>query len=251
MGRYKLIIAYDGTNYFGSQRQANKPTIQSALEKALYQIGWRGNSISLAGRTDAGVHASGQVATVQVEWLHPVDELLRALNAILPNDLAVNHIEECPENFHPRFSALSRTYLYRIYHQPVRDPARERYTWRVWPRLQADTLQTLAGSLIGEHDFAAFGTAQKREQTTVREVKLARWFVVGDETRFEVESNAFLYHMVRRLVYVQVAVAQGRAPANKFTEMINDPNGKGVVGLAPANGLTLTKVTYPEVFRNI
>lgn len=251
MGLYKLIIAYDGTQYFGSQRQANKPTIQQALEEALYQIGWRGNSVPFAGRTDTGVHASGQVATVQMEWGHPIEELQNALNAALPKDMAVNSIAEVPTDFHPRFSALSRSYEYRLYHQPVRDPARERYTWRVWPRLQIEILQRSAVLLIGEHDFAAFGTSPKKEASTVRNVTKSNWFVVDDETRFEIEANAFLYHMVRRLVYVQVAIAIGRATTENLAEMLRNPDGKAIVGIAPANGLTLTHVTYPEDLRNI
>ena len=251
MERYKLTLAYDGTGYFGSQRQANNPTIQLALEKALYVLGWRGNSVSLAGRTDAGVHASGQVATVLMEWKHSADDLKKALNAVLPADMAVYTVDHCPKEFHPRFSATSRTYVYRIYHQPYRDPSRERYAWRIWPALDKDILQSIAEYLPGEHDFAAFGTPPRKEQSTIRSVKQARWFVVEDETRFEVEANAFLYHMVRRLVYVQVAIAQGRAPAKSLVEMLEKPNGKNVVGIAPPNGLTLTTVTYPETFRNI
>jgi tRNA pseudouridine38-40 synthase len=133
MARYKLILAYDGTEFFGSQRQSDERTVQSVLEAALRKLDWQGTSILLAGRTDRGVHASGQVAAFDLDWNHPPETLLRALNANLPPDVAARRISFAASAFHPRFDAVSRTYRYEIFCDPVRNPLRERYAWRVDP----------------------------------------------------------------------------------------------------------------------
>jgi tRNA pseudouridine38-40 synthase len=244
--RYKLTFAYEGTNYFGSQRQETTPTVQRALENALSCIGWQGDSILLAGRTDTGVHASGQVAAFDFEWQHDPEELLRAINAKLPTDIAVTQISIVPREFHPRFDASSRVYSYRIYCQPIRDPFRERLAWRQWPPLNGRLLDQAAEVLIGTHDFAAFGTPPRKEQSTIRNLYLANWSLEGDEWKFTIQANAFLYHMVRRLVFFQVAIAQGRLPLSLLGKLLKVPKQKAISGLAPSNGLTLIKVTYPE-----
>ena len=114
MVRYQLTLAYDGTDFFGSQRQASKRTVQGELEKALTEIGWTGRSVILSGRTDTGVHATGQVASVDLHWSHSDEDLLRALNATLPGDMAVHEVRMVPAKFHPRFDASSRCYRYRL-----------------------------------------------------------------------------------------------------------------------------------------
>ena len=135
MARYKLILAYDGTAFAGSQRQAKRRTVQGELEKALRVLGWTGRSVVLAGRTDTGVHASGQVASFDLEWKHGVDSLLRALNAGLPADMAASRMEIAGAEFNPRFDATLRIYRYRLFSGQVRDPLRERMAWRVWPSI--------------------------------------------------------------------------------------------------------------------
>ena len=138
MARYQLTLAYDGTDFFGSQRQASptgasKRTVQGELEKALCQLGWAGRSVLMSGRTDTGVHATGQVASFDLDWSHSDEELVRALNVALPADMAVHQARMVHPKFHPRFDALSRRYRYRLFCQPLRDPLRERFAWRVWP----------------------------------------------------------------------------------------------------------------------
>src|SRR5512138_1708483 len=135
MARYQLTLAYDGTEFFGSQRQASKRTVQGELEKALTRIGWTGRSVILSGRTDTGVHATGQVAAVDLHWSHADSDLVRALNSTLPSDVAVWSAQVVDDKFHPRFDATSRCYQYRLFCQPIRDPIRERFSWRVWPSL--------------------------------------------------------------------------------------------------------------------
>ncbi|MGE5462761.1 MAG: tRNA pseudouridine(38-40) synthase TruA, partial [Syntrophothermus sp.] len=250
MARYQLTLAYDGTEFFGSQRQASKRTVQGELEKALGKIGWTGRSVILSGRTDTGVHAWGQVASVDLHWLHSEGDLLRALNAELPSDMAVHNARIVDPNFHPRFDARSRCYRYRLFCQPFRHPLRERFAWRVWPETQPDLLADAAKLFLGTHDFAAFGSPTTPKGTTVRTVMKAEWMQVEkDEWQFEVQADAFLYRMVRRLVFVQVSVAQGRFPGKTIARSLADPAPAGKrselhAGLAPAHGLVLVEVTY-------
>ena len=156
MARYQIILAYDGTHFLGSQRQAASRTVQGELEKALRKIGWDGQTVYLAGRTDTGTHASGQVAAFDLDWDHGLDDLQKALNSHLPQDMAVREVNVAADAFHPRFDASSRRYRYRLFCAGVRDPLRERYAWRVWPAVT--DLTPLAAIWLGTHDFAAFGT---------------------------------------------------------------------------------------------
>jgi len=245
MARYQIILAYDGTKLFGSQRQADTRTVQSELEKALRRLGWQERSVLLAGRTDTGVHASGQVGAFDLEWKHSLEELVKALNSNLPADVAVSGAKIVPDDFHPRFDATSRRYRYRLFSQPIRDPLRERYAWRLWPPVDAEALHAAARFLIGKHDFAAFGTPPRPGSSTVRTVMKTEWQQQGNEWTFEVQADAFLYRMVRRMVYLQVAVGQGKIPAQAIADLLEDRTRVAPAGLAPANGLTLVEVTYP------
>ena len=248
MARYKLILAYDGTEFFGSQRQADERTVQRVLETALRKLGWQGSSVQLAGRTDRGVHASGQVAAFDLDWNHPLDALLRALNATLPSDVAARRITAALPDFHPRFDALKRTYRYELFCDPARRPLTERYAWRVWPAPDFDRLQACARELTGTHDFAAFGTSPRPGGSTIRTIWQAVWRQDGSNLTFEVTANAFLYHMVRRMVFVQVAVGQGRLEDGIISRVLNQPQPQPIFqGLAPPHGLNLVEVTYlPE-----
>lgn len=244
MARYKVILAYDGTGFTGSQRQANSRTVQGEFEKALRRLGWSDKSIVMAGRTDTGVHATGQVAAFDFDWAHTEEKLLRALNSDLPSDLVIKSLITAPADFHPRFDAASREYRYRLFCGTVRDPLREKYFWRVWPALDEDALKQAAAIFLGTHDFATMGSPTTPKGTTVRTVTKAEWKrMPDDEWQFEVRADAFLYRMVRRLVFVQVSVAQGKAPLEKVRKAL-DEKGKLPSGLAPAQGLTLVEVTY-------
>jgi tRNA pseudouridine38-40 synthase len=253
MARYQLTLAYDGTDFFGSQRQANKRTVQGELEKALGKLGWTGRSVILSGRTDTGVHATGQVASFDLDWFHSDEDLVRALNAALPADLAVHQARMVHATFHPRFDATSRCYHYRLFCQPLRDPIRERFNWRVWPEANVDALVKTAQLFLGAHDFSAFGSPTTPRGGTVRTVMKAEWSQTEqDEWNFEIQANAFLYRMVRRLVFVQVAVAQGKVSAEAIVHSLAKQASAGLrseklplgAGLAPAHGLTLVEVTY-------
>jgi tRNA pseudouridine38-40 synthase len=247
MARYKIILAYDGTEFFGSQRQETKTrTVQSEVEAALRKLGWQDQSIMLAGRTDTGVHASGQVVAFDLGWNHTPEDLTNALNSVLPADVAARSVELCVDDFHPRFDALNRSYRYQIICVPTRDPLRERYAWRVWPEPDFDLLQSAAGQLISRSDFAPFGSSPRPDGSTLRDVQQAQWHQNGDRLTFEVTANAFLYHMVRRMVFVQVSVAQGKLEAGIISQALSTPQGHPMFqGLAPPQGLTLVEVRYP------
>jgi len=247
MARYKIILAYDGTEFFGSQRQETETrTVQNTVERALRKLDWHDPSILLAGRTDTGVHASGQVVVFDLDWNHTPEDLCNALNAMLPRDVAVRTATTCADDFHPRFDALNRSYRYQIFCDPARDPLRERYAWRVWPQLNVEHLQAAARQLMGTHDFAPFGRATRTGGSTVREVQQAHWLQIGDQLIFEITANAFLYHMVRRIVFVQVSVAQGKLPVRIISRVLEAPQIQPMFqGLAPPHGLTLVEVCYP------
>jgi len=245
MARYQIILAYDGTDFLGFQRQGDARTVQREVEAALRRIGWLGRSILSSGRTDTGVHASGQVIAVDFDWRHPPETLGRALNAELPEDVAVKAVKVADEEFHPRFDALWRCYHYRLYCRAERNPLRDRYEWRVWPSVNGESLQAAAAMLSGTHDFAAFGMPTRPGGSTIRMVHQAAWQPAGDGWNFAIIANAFLYHMVRRLVYVQVAVAQGRWRLEQFADGI-DHQTVQIAGIAAPNGLELVEVRYPD-----
>jgi len=245
MARYQIIIAYDGTEFEGFQRQAKARTVQGVVEAALRKIGWQGRSILAAGRTDTGVHAEGQVVACDLDWEHPVQELQAALNANLPGDVAVRQVQHVRADFHPRYDALARRYRYRIFCDQGRDPLRERYAWRVWPAVALDDLQAVSRKLPGTHDFTAFGTPPRAGGSTVRTVYQATWQQNEQDLDFEITANAFLYRMVRRIVYVLVAVAQGRLDTARVADSLAGSKLEVVQGLALPQGLTLVEVTYP------
>jgi tRNA pseudouridine38-40 synthase len=246
MARYKVILAYDGSGFLGSQMQAKSRTVQGELEKALRKIGWSGKAVLMAGRTDTGVHALGQAAAFDLDWTHPLEKLFKALDANLPPDLAVRSLTPVPADFHPRFDAISRCYRYRLFCDPLRDPLRERFLWRVFPPVDGETLIRGAGVFLGTHDFAAFGspTTPVLRGATTRTVTKAEWKRMPDgEWQFEVRANAFLYRMARRLVFAQVSAAQGKFPLERIQAALEKQESLPA-GLAPACGLTLVEVTY-------
>jgi tRNA pseudouridine38-40 synthase len=244
MARYQVILVYDGSGFTGSQVQANSRTVQGELEKALRNLGWSEKSVIMAGRTDTGVHATGQVAAFDFEWTHSADKLRNALNADLPPDLVIRNLIPAPADFHPRFDAISRQYRYKMFCNSIRDPLREKFLWRVWPAVDEDALKRNASIFLGKHDFAAFGSRTTPKGTTMRTVTKAEWKKMPDgEWQFEIMADAFLYRMVRRLVFVQVSVAQGKCSVEKVQHALSK-QGVLLAGLAPAHGLTLVEVKY-------
>ena len=245
MAHYKLILAYDGTNYNGFQRQAIKTSVQATFEEALRRLGWQGRAIMPSGRTDSGVHAKGQVVSFNFDWNHPDYALQNALNAFLPADIAVQSVKQVAAYFHPRYDALSRQYRYQLYWQSARDPLRDRFAWRLERKPELLLMQAAANDLLGEHDFIAFGKALKEDATTRRRIFSADWVEEKDGMSFTIVGNAFLYHMVRRIVYVLVRIGLGELPVETVRLGLETGN-TGIVSLAPARGLCLEAVTFNE-----
>ena len=250
MALYQVKIAYDGTHFFGFQRQGNVRTVQLEIENVLYQLGWKGTSILAAGRTDTGVHASGQVISYEIDWSHSCEAMLRAMNAKLPEDIAVNAVKLANDDFHPRFDAISRCYHYHIYSQSHRDPLKDRYAWCVWPAFSVDKIESASKLLLGTHNFSAFGSPPIKGGHANRTVISSEWLQIGlNEWVYKIRANAFLYHMVRRLVFLLVKIGQGYWAEEKFIQGIKNQLPQ-MSGLAKPNGLNLFEVQYQELEKN-
>ncbi len=243
MARYQVTLAYDGTRFYGFQRQTDRRTVQGAVEDALRELGWQEASILAAGRTDTGVHASGQVVAFDLKWSHGADALQKALNACLPDDVSALDVRVAHASFHPRYDARSRTYRYRLFCAPVRHPLRERYAWRVWPPVQISLLQAAADYLPGQHDFAAFGRSPVDGGSTTRRIFEAVWNEEEPYLVFTLRGDAFLYRMVRRTVSLLVRIGQGNLPPETVQRRLSHPR-EPIQGLAPAHGLTFIHVEY-------
>lgn len=246
MTRYRALLAYDGTAYHGFQRQAgDTPTIQGALEAALARISGRAVTVHAAGRTDAGVHASGQVIAFDLDWRHEAQALLRALNAHLPTDIALQSIAPAAADFHPRFSALGRRYVYELYARRTRQPLWDRWRWQLPFALDVAAMQQAAALLVGEHDFATFGQPPQGENT-VRQVTESTLRVIeaGDVLAYSVSGNAFLQHMVRSIVGTLVEVGRGALTVEGFEAAFMAADRGRAGPTAPAHGLTLVEVRY-------
>ena len=243
---YQSILSYDGTAFAGFQRQTRRRTVQGEVEKALHQLGWRERALRGAGRTDTGVHAAGQVVAYELEWRSDPARLTRALNALLPEDVAVVDTAPAPAGFRPRYDARWRRYRYRIIAAETRQPLAERFAWRVWPAPDTGRMVQGAQALLGEHDFGAFGTAPRRGSHTRRIIRRAEWLEEAQGASFVIEADAFLYRMARRLTAALVAVGQGRAPIETVAEHLAQPRRKWQGSPAPAHGLCLEAVIFDD-----
>ena len=267
--RLAALVAYDGTDFKGFQRQApgRGRTAQGELEAALLWLTGETTLVEGAGRTDSGVHASGQVITFSSSASHEATTWLRALNALLPADIAVRAARMVDESVHARKSALARGYRYRILCDPVRDPLRERYAWRSPARLDVAAMRAAAARLLGEHDFGAFGSSPRDNRAegyrghTVRTMLQAEcaWRTLEspespesqgaqgalDEVECRFTANAFLTGMVRRLVGALALVGVGRLSVDDFQRILESRAKAHPGTLAPARGLCLTGVHYP------
>jgi len=254
---YRAVVEYDGTGYSGFQIQSGKPTIQGELERALRQITQEDVRVIGAGRTDAGAHARGQVISFRTGWSHGPEALQRAMNAVLPREISLREASEADERFHARFSATSRLYTYNIYESDVRAPLLERFAYHVPSALDLGAMDRAAACLVGEHDFAAFGQPPLGTNT-VRVVYHARWrakgAVIGGGykpgairlSRFEIEANAFLRGMVRRIVGTLLLVGRGLLTEDGFAEILSSRDIRRAGVPVPAQGLCLWHVRYDE-----
>lgn len=249
MARIRLIVAYDGTAFSGWQVQpGGARTVQAVLESALSKVcAGAPVQVSAAGRTDAGVHATGQVVAFDAPVARPMTAFVAGLNGILPEDVAVLRADEVAADFDPRRWALGKRYRYRIWNGPTRSPLERHRAWMIFSPLDVAAMRAAAAHLLGEHDFASFQAAGCAAETTVREVR--RVSVDGEAggvLTVTVEATAFLRHMVRAMVGTLVEVGLGRRAADGMPEVLaaRDRGAAGRTG--PPQGLTLEAVYYGE-----
>ena len=244
MRHVTLVVQYDGTEFAGFQIQPDVPTVQGELQLALSRLLQQPTQLWGASRTDAGVHAMGQVVLFETESPLPVERLPHALNAILPRAVSVVSAIEAPEGFHPRYSAVGKLYSYRILNRRLPSPFIERYAWRIERPLVLDDMRDAGRDLIGEHDFAAFCAAGSSVHDTVRRVDRLDVHREGDLLEFFISGNGFLYKMVRIIVGTLVEVGLGRRRPGDVEGILLRRDRTQAGRTAPAQGLSLVKVEY-------
>jgi tRNA pseudouridine38-40 synthase len=242
MQNIKLLLEYDGTDFNGWQYQPNGRSVQEVLEDALKQILREEVKTVAAGRTDAGVHARGQVASCKVERPIEPEELHNSLNGVLPEDVVVLNVERVDDGFHARYSARRRTYSYQIVRRPV--SLQRKYYWQVGYRMDESLLHQLSAMIMGEHDFQSFaknGTTTDHYRCMVQQ---AEWIIHDDAMIFHISANRFLYGMVRALVGTMIEVARGHRSLDEFPQILGAKNRSAAGMAAPPHGLFLDSVEY-------
>jgi len=254
MPSFRVTLAYDGTDFVGWQRQAAGASVQGVLEDAARALDERDVTIVAAGRTDAGVHALGQVAAFTLVRPITSDAVVRALNARLPETVRVLDAAEVAPSFHPQFDARAKTYRYRIWNADAMNPCERRYAWHVPGRLDVDRMRAAARLVEGEHDFAAFQGTGSDVATTVRtitssSVRTTATEMAGPHTLicYEVTGSGFLRHMVRAIVGSLVEVGRGRQPPEWIAHVVASHDRAAAGQTAPARGLFLVRVDYGTV----
>ncbi|HUE85041.1 MAG TPA: tRNA pseudouridine(38-40) synthase TruA [Vicinamibacterales bacterium] len=244
MRTLKLTIAYDGTAFAGWQMQAHQRTVQGVLEDALQPIEGTRVVVHAAGRTDAGVHAAGQVVSFSLTSAIACDALVRALNVRLDQDVRVMNAEDAPEGFNARFDARRKTYHYAIYNAPVVPPPWRHFVWHVPQPLDVAAMNEAAAALAGEHDFAAFQAAGSDVATTRREILASRVVSRDAQVVYEVTGTGFLRHMVRNIAGTLVDIGRSRRPVEDMARVLQTRDRTHASATAPAHGLTLMRVEY-------
>ena len=247
MRNVRLVVEYDGSGFHGWQAQTVPAvrTVQEELEAVLSRVLREDVKLAVAGRTDTGVHARGQVANFRTASDLPLSRLARALAGLLPPDVSVRGIAEVPPSFHARHSAVERRYLYRLLDAPSATWARR--AWWPWARLDAKAMSALYAPLVGEHDFRAFaGRAPGQEEAhgrcRVMRIEFVRW---EEGVLFAIHANRFLYHMVRNLVGTAIAITRGRIEASALPSILASGDRRQAGPTAPPVGLSLEEVVYP------
>ena len=240
----KLTIEYDGTNYAGWQRQTNAPSIEAELEAAIGRIVQERISLTGAGRTDAGVHALGQVANFHTASRLPLTNILRGANSLLPRDIAIVAIEEVPDKFNARRSALLRWYRYCILNRPAPSPIAATFCWHVPQQLKAQSMLGIADMLHGTHDFKGFRSQVCTAKRTVLTMETSTITFDEPHITIDLKCRSFLHNMVRIIVGLMVEAGKGKIQPRVCREMLDNGIRDPKIPTAPPQGLTLMKVSY-------
>ncbi len=248
MRNLKLVLAYDGTDFHGWQRQPDQRSVQQVLEEAIGQLTGVVPSTNASGRTDAGVHALGQVVHFLTPSRHPPEVFVRALNALLPRDVRILSAEEKPQSFHATLDARSKRYRYVIDNGRIADPFQLRYAWHVYQPLDVDAMNRAARALKGRHDFHSFETHWPNRGSSVRTIYDIVVHRQADRVTLEVEADGFLYNMVRAITGTLVLVGYGRRPESWVAEVVAAENRAEAGPTAPPQGLYLLHVRYESRF---
>jgi tRNA pseudouridine38-40 synthase len=248
MRNLKLLLSYDGTDYFGWQVQPETATIQGVLASAIERVTGERVLPQGSGRTDAGVHALGQVATFATDSPIPPENLVIALNDVLPPAIRVLEVADVPADFHARKSASAKTYRYRMYRGTICPPFLARYVLHYPYPLDEDEMGEVAGGIVGEHDFTSFAAVDPErgheESSNLRRIFSSNWERVGDEFVYTVRGNGFLHHMVRNLVGTFLMAGKGTLKASDLKRILDARSRSAAGATAPASGLFLVSVEY-------
>lgn len=239
-----LTISYDGSAYHGWQVQKNAVTVQEIFQKALHKLFHESTDIKGCSRTDSGVHANMYCVSFKTEKQIPAENIVTGLNTYLPKDIAVLDCREVGEDFHARYSVVSKKYIYKIYNGKIRDPFLLRYAYHYRYPIDAGRLNREAQAFVGTHDFSGFCSARSDVADTVRTVYSAGVERQGDTVIFSVEADGFLYNMVRIMVGTLLFVNEGKIPAGELAAVIASKNRSRAGKTAPPQGLYLDKVNY-------
>jgi tRNA pseudouridine38-40 synthase len=246
MRNIKLLLSYDGTEFFGWQRQPDRRTVQQALEEAIGRLTGVEPTTNASGRTDAGVHALGQVVHFYTGSRHPPETFVKALNAMLPADVRVQGAWEVPQAFHATLDARAKLYRYVIDNGHVADPFQTRYAWHVFARLDSTRMHAAAQALKGRHDFHSFETHWPNRTSSVRTITHIAVNRVSDSVWIDVEADGFLYNMVRSITGTLVEVGKGKWPPEKVAEVLAAEDRREAGPTAPPQGLFLVRVRYED-----
>ncbi|MDE6618886.1 MAG: tRNA pseudouridine(38-40) synthase TruA [Lachnospiraceae bacterium] len=247
MKNFKITVQYEGTRYQGWQRQdSTGNTIQGKLETILAKMTGRDFvQVDGSGRTDAGVHALGQVANFKIDTERSAQEVMDYMNQYLPEDIGVISIQEMPERFHSRLNAKGKTYRYRIWNSKLPCVFERRYVYELPQQLDLDAMKAAAGYFVGTHDFKAFTSNKKSRKSTVRTIDGIQIEKPGNEVVITYSGDGFLYHMVRILTGTLIEVGLGQRTPESIVELLGDNAARDLSGaLAPAKGLCLVEVRY-------
>ena len=244
MRRIRLRVAYDGTNYSGWQIQPVAVTIEKVLDEAIYELTGENIHVIGASRTDAGVHAMGNVAVFDTNSTIPADRFSYALNRYLPDDVIIQKSDEVAADFHPRHCDTKKTYCYRILNTQFGIPQKRNYTWNVAGNIDIEKMKTAAQYLIGEHDFKSFCDNRHMKKSTVRTIRDIRISNDNDRITLDFYGNGFLYHMVRILAGTLLEAGSGQISAGDIPRILQSLDRREAGFTAPALGLFLVEVMY-------